>query len=256
MYAETRDSRTPDLRASGAVSLVVHGVLILLVGVAVTHSRAQFTPPTIQMLRLDVDLATPVAAENALAVPSASPVEAAVPQVAALPRPALAMQQNEERMMPSAAPQDVAPAAPDSVEPRVSPAGGVTTFVATENTAKSLFGSGAEGAPEATPAGPAGPANSGGSVGIEGPISLHSGMKPLYPLGARQRGEQGTVVLDTTVAPDGHASTVTVASSSGFAELDRAAAKAVERARFNPATENGRAVEARARITIIFRLTN
>ena len=67
MYAETRDSRTPDLRASGAVSLVVHGVLILLVGVAVTHSRAQFTPPTIQMLRLDVDLATPVAAENALA---------------------------------------------------------------------------------------------------------------------------------------------------------------------------------------------
>jgi protein TonB len=260
MYSETRDTRTPDLRASGAVSLAVHGALILLIGVAVTHSRARFRPPTLQTIRLDVDLPTPVAAASTLASPSASPVEAAVPQVAAPPRPAMLAAQNEERLALSAAPQDVAPATPDSVAPLASEAGGVTTFVATETTAKRIFGTGA--ADDALgglgfPAGhPAAAGRNGNGAGIEGPISLRRDIKPRYPLGARQRGEEGTVVLETSVAPDGRASAVAVVSSSRFAELDRAAVKAVEQAAFNPATEDGRIVEAQARITIIFRLTN
>ena len=256
MYIEPRDSRTRDLRLGGAVSLALHAALILLIGLAVTHSRARFTPPTVQVIRLDVDLPAPVAAENALATPSASPVQAAVPQVTAPPRPALTPQ-TEERLTPSAASQDVAPAAPDSIAPLVSTAGGVTTFVATESSSKSMFGSGAEGVLAAIPSGRTGPATSGGNgIGIEGPVSLRNGMKPLYPLGARQRGEEGTVVLETTVTPDGRATMVSVLSSSRFPDLDRAATRAVERAIFNPASEGGHPVEARARITIIFRLTN
>lgn len=258
MYSETRASRTPDLRASGAVSLAAHAALILLIGAAVMHSRANFTPPTLQTIRLDVDLPAPVATASTLASPSASPVGAAAPQVAAPPRPAMAAQ-NEERLALSAAPQDVAPAAPDSVAPLASEAGGVTTFVATEITGKSIFGTGATDALGGLglPAGhPTAAGRNGYGAGIEGPISLRRDMKPRYPLGARQRGEEGTVVLLTTVAPDGHASAVAVASSSRFAELDRAAVKAVEQAAFNPATEDGRTVEAQARITIIFRLTN
>jgi len=258
MYSETRDTRTPDLRASGAVSLAVHGAMILLVGVAVTHSRANFTPPVMQTIRLDVDLPAPVAAAGTIASPSASPVEAAVPQVAAPPRPTMTAQ-NEERLALSATPQDVAPAAPDSVTPLATESGGVTTFVATEITGKRIFGTGATDALDGLglPAGyPTAAGRNGNGAGIEGPISLSRDMKPHYPLGARQRGEEGTVVLETTVAPDGHASAVAVVSSSRFAELDRAAVKAVERASFHPATEDGRTIEARARITIIFRLTN
>lgn len=254
--AETKATRTPDLRFSSVVSLAMHALLLLIVGVAVTHSRAQFTPPTLQTIRLDVDLASPVSTENAQTTPSASPVNAAVPQVVAPPRPAAAMA-NEERLMPSATPQDVAPTAPDSVDVLVSPADGVATFVSTETSSKRIFGSGAEGVLHAIPSGPTGPAGSSGNgFGIEGPISLRNGMKPLYPLGARQRGEEGTVVLETTVTPDGHASAIAVISSSRFTELDRAAVKSVEHAVFNPASENGHAVAAQARITIIFRLTN
>jgi len=166
--------------------------------------------------------------------------------------------QNEERLALSAAPQeDMALASPDSVVTTSAQAGGVTTFIATETTTKSIFGSGAEGLLNALSNGhPAGTGRSDNGVGIEGPISLRRDMKPLYPLGARQRGEEGTVVLEATVASDGHASAVAVISSSRFAELDRAAMRAVERAAFNPATEDGRIVEARAHITIIFRLTN
>jgi len=256
MYMETRITRTSDLRFGSAVSLTVHITLILLIGSAVTHSRAHFTPPTLQTLRLDVDLPPSVAAENALMSPSASPVESAVPQVAAPPRPVMAAA-SEERLSPSSASLDVAPASEDSVVPRDWQAGGVTTFVATESTAKSLFGTGATGGvldalPTGARAGRSGP----GGVGIEGPISLRNGMKPLYPIGARQRGEEGTVVLETTVMPDGRASLVAVLSSSNFTDLDRAAVKAAERAVFNPATENGHTVQAQARITIIFRLTN
>jgi protein TonB len=81
-------------------------------------------------------------------------------------------------------------------------------------------------------------------------------LQPPYPLSARQRGEEGSVVLETTVTPDGTATQVSIVSSSGFADLDHAAVKALRRAGFHPATEKGRPVEARARLTITFRLTN
>lgn len=257
MTADTRASRLPDLRTGSAVSLVVHAALLLLLASAVTHTRAVFTPPTIRSIQLDVDVPAPVAAEAALVTPSASPVQAAVPQVAAPPRPALAPQ-SEERLAPTAGGQDLAPAAEDSVAPAGgAEAGGVTTFVATEATGKSLFGTGVDGLRDVLPAGlPSSAGSSGNTPGIEGPISLRRDMKPVYPRSARQRGEQGTVVLEAVVAPNGRATSVSIVTSSGFADLDRSARDAVEHAAYAPAQEDGRAVEARARITIIYKLTN
>ena len=63
-------------------------------------------------------------------------------------------------------------------------------------------------------------------------------------------------MLDATVAADGRPLRVALLASSRSAELDAAARRAVERAWFNPATEDGRPVEAHARITIVFRLTD
>jgi len=93
-------------------------------------------------------------------------------------------------------------------------------------------------------------------VGLEGPVSFRQFSKPAYPLGARQRGEEGRVVLEVQVAPDGHPARVALFNSSGFSELDRAAVRAIERALFTPATANGQPIEAQAHITILFRLTN
>ena len=100
------------------------------------------------------------------------------------------------------------------------------------------------------------PANGGG--GANGRIDAHPALnrpiKPNYPIGARRRGEEGTVILDVVVAEDGMAQTVTRVTSSGFPELDAAAERAAAKARFKPGTRDGKPVLSSARITIIFRL--
>jgi len=62
------------------------------------------------------------------------------------------------------------------------------------------------------------------------------------------------VILDATVTAEGHASNVTIVTSSGFPDLDRAAERAVLQARFKPGTRNGRPTTSAARLTLIFRL--
>lgn len=111
-------------------------------------------------------------------------------------------------------------------------------------------------APRPAAAGPAviRPAAGGSSGRIDGHPSLVRPIKPSYPIGARRRGEEGTVILDVTVAPDGSAKAVARVSSSGFPELDASAERAAMRARFKPGTRDGKAVACAARITIIFRL--
>lgn len=117
-------------------------------------------------------------------------------------------------------------------------------------------------APPATAPAPSAPqatlqpvSGGGGSVGrVDAHPSLERAIKPNYPIGARRRGEEGTVILDVTVAADGSASKVVKVSSSGFEDLDRAAERAAERARFKPGTRDGKPVESAARLTLIFRL--
>ncbi len=96
---------------------------------------------------------------------------------------------------------------------------------------------------------------SGGSFGrLDAHPAPDRPIRPNYPIGARRRGEEGTVILDVTVTADGRAGTVAQVASSGFAELDRAAERAASQARFKPGSRNGLPVESAARLTIIFRL--
>jgi protein TonB len=64
-----------------------------------------------------------------------------------------------------------------------------------------------------------------------------------YPEDARSRGIEGTVVLSVLVDETGRVRTVKVLSGPGGG-LDQAAAKAVERIRFRPATRKGQPVAA------------
>ena len=89
---------------------------------------------------------------------------------------------------------------------------------------------------------------------VDAPPSPRRNIKPDYPKGARQRGEQGDVTLEIVVSESGYVGDVRVASSSGYSELDEAAVKAVKSARFTPAKRGGRAVASTARITLTFKL--
>lgn len=98
-----------------------------------------------------------------------------------------------------------------------------------------------------------GPANSG-------PISVASlgygeASPPPYPRAELRAGIQGTVLLKVLVDVDGTPLEVVVQTSSGNRSLDRSAVQHVlKRWRFQPAMQDGRAVQAWGLVPIVFSL--
>ena len=112
-----------------------------------------------------------------------------------------------------------------------------------------------EKAPE-TPqsATPASPAAAPRQARVEAPPKPRKTIRPEYPKGARQRGEQGDVTLEIRVNAEGGVDEVFVVRSSGFPDLDEAARKAAASARFVAAKSGGRPVSSVARLNLTFRL--
>lgn len=79
---------------------------------------------------------------------------------------------------------------------------------------------------------------------------------PDYPQSARWEGEEGTVLLRVLVNVAGLPEKITIARSSGYTSLDRAAEKAVQHWRFTPGTRDGKPVAMRVEVPIHFRLTD
>ena len=94
----------------------------------------------------------------------------------------------------------------------------------------------------------------GFSKGIQGLPRMSAGVRPVYPLGARHRGEQGNVTVRVQVGADGRVKGVAIALSSDHLELDQAALKAIRRTRFIPGRQNGVTVESESLITFRFQL--
>jgi protein TonB len=88
--------------------------------------------------------------------------------------------------------------------------------------------------------------DSGPSYG--GKIEIH------YPPLAARRGYEGTTVLLVQVLADGRAGKIDVLETSGYEILDSAAVDSVRRARFNPATRDGKPIVCRVRLPITFKL--
>lgn len=89
---------------------------------------------------------------------------------------------------------------------------------------------------------------------VEAPPRPRRNIRPEYPKGSRQRGEQGDVLLEIRVDERGAVADVRIVTSSGFSELDAAAVKAARAARFTPARSGGAPVASSARITLAFKL--
>jgi protein TonB len=77
---------------------------------------------------------------------------------------------------------------------------------------------------------------------------------PPYPSLARRRGYEGTVLLEVLVTEEGRVGELSVARSSGYKMLDRAALRAVRDWRFEPGTRGGRPMAMAVRIPVRFRL--
>lgn len=94
------------------------------------------------------------------------------------------------------------------------------------------------------------------SKGIQGLPRMSAGVRPVYPLGARRRGEQGNVTVRAQVGADGRVDGTDIVQSSGHRELDQAALKAIRRARFSPGRRNGKPVTSESLIIFRFQLKN
>jgi TonB family protein len=78
-----------------------------------------------------------------------------------------------------------------------------------------------------------------------------------YPLLSVMNNEQGRVVLDFEVAPDGSVVDMKIANSSGFARLDGAALDvAKQHWRYNPVMLDGNAISCRWKIVVDWRLAS
>lgn len=77
---------------------------------------------------------------------------------------------------------------------------------------------------------------------------------PRYPREAQRSGESGTVLLRVHVGSDGEPDAVDLVQGSGSRSLDRAAADAVRRWRFEPAIRNGQPVDGTVQVPITFDL--
>ena len=89
---------------------------------------------------------------------------------------------------------------------------------------------------------------------IDAPPRPRHSIKPDYPKGARQRGEQGDVVVELSINKYGEVDAVSVVGSCGFQELDDAAVAAAKKARFTPAKSGDSAVASTARLKLTFKL--
>lgn len=99
------------------------------------------------------------------------------------------------------------------------------------------------------------PAQPPNQARIDAPPRPLKAIRPEYPKASRQRGEEGDVVLVLSINAQGHVDSASVAESSGYQELDAAAVRAANKARFSPAKRGRTAVASEARVTITFRLT-
>ena len=89
---------------------------------------------------------------------------------------------------------------------------------------------------------------------VDAPAKPKKAIRPDYPKGARQRGEEGDVVLEIVISAQGKVEGARIVASCGYPELDAAAERAVRRAQFVPAKSGDAPVSSTARIVIAFKL--
>jgi protein TonB len=90
--------------------------------------------------------------------------------------------------------------------------------------------------------------------GARGGVEIVTLPTPEYPPRSRRLGEEGLVLLEVEVLPDGRAGTVRVLQAPDYPRLVDAAIEAVRSAAFRPATADGRPVRAFVEVPIRFRL--
>lgn len=171
---------------------------------------------------------------------------------AAVPQPRAASKPLTERVAPVARPVSV----PRPVVPLLAVTNAAPEAVAVSSAVADVKAAVPAAVPDSTPAGSRiGNAEAGEeSAPARVDPAYRSLFKPVYPLSARRRGIEGTVLLRVEVLPSGEPGRVEIARSSGDESLDDSAREAARQLRFNPAQKGGKPVSGWANIPYQFKL--
>jgi periplasmic protein TonB len=240
--ARDRDIRVPSLFI--AASVILH--VMMAVAIPGARGNAELLPPPLQVT-LEKREPPPVTPPKPIPVSPVPPPERQKP-----PPPKKVVQ-----------PQPRKPAAPPPAPPPVlalpetpsAPAVSIPVPPVEEKPPATAREEKPAPAPPVASAPPAPPSSAPAKT--TAPISDAAYLQnpqPRYPISARRRGEQGTVVLNVLVTREGTAANVNVETSSGSRTLDEAALEAVRKWRFVPAKRGVQPVEAWHLVPIVFRL--
>jgi len=216
-------------------SVAVHGLVAVGIVAYMKYAPGPTTIATLDLSSVDLSFA-----EDEDETAAVSPTMPAMPEVEP-PRP------REEK--PPEAERAVDPLPPDPVAPKLAEPEPEREKMETPE----LKPEPEKPKVERPPAEPV-PAVAPKQAKIDAPPKPRKTIRPDYPKGARQRGEQGDVVLEIRVNAAGIVDRVDIVSPSGFSELDEAAVRAARAARFTPAKSGGSAVASTARLTLTFKL--
>jgi protein TonB len=235
-----------------AASCALH-VVILGLAAAVLPPWLTPLPPV-----LEAQLIEPEPVPVAPAPPAARPARPPVPAPTTLPRLLEAPKPRVEEPRAMEPPSVPAPApAMEPAPPPSAPREALPFAVASEPVATPAELPAAVGRP-ATPAGvpvpPPAVAKAPPDAGITRLAAPSGGyqVQPSYPSSARRLGIEGTTLLRVYVAADGRVSDVQVDQSAGHPDLDRAAAEAVRRWKFEPGRRGSEPVGMWVRLPVQF----
>jgi protein TonB len=250
------DSTLAQSRDSGTLSLFIAGsfILHLAAGAALPAFRA--TSSAVKPLQVTIEAREPPPVTPPVPLPlaSAPPRAAEPPRPKPVPKKKIA-QPPVEKPAPAPAPPPVLALPQTAPTPEVAvpvPAPQKETPAVAARDEKPAQ---AEPGPSAARAAPL--SEKAGSAKTTPPVSDAAYLRnpqPRYPMSARRKGEQGTVLLKVLVTREGSAASVSVDKSSGSTVLDDAALDAVRKWRFVPALRGGQPVEAWHLVPIVFRL--
>jgi protein TonB len=243
--AQSRDTRALSLFVAGSV--ILHVVL----GAALPGLRA--SPTAAPPLQVTIEERKP----SPVTPPVPLPLASAPPRATEAPKP-----KPVPKRIAQPPPDKPAPAPPRVLAlPQPTTAPEVAVPLPAPQEEKPAVAARDEKPAQAAP----GPSAPRAAPSSEGPVSAKTtppvsdaaylkNPQPRYPMSARRRGEQGTVLLKVLVTREGSAGSVSVDTSSGSTALDEAALDAVRKWRFVPAKHGAQPVEAWHLVPIVFRL--
>jgi periplasmic protein TonB len=226
--------------------------LLALYGLQVAlHQPARLIPET----TVEVTLVAPSAGPVVSAPPEASVIEPAPPAISPAPVPIPPPEPTPvtEPDLPEPTPEEPKPK-PVAVQP--VPAARPANARETTAPAVATAGAVASAEPSTTTVSNRAAASASSLPGQPAHPRYRRNPTPDYPAPARQRGQEGLVLLGVRVTAEGRAAEVTVKQSSGHPMLDAAAVKAVRRWEFEPARLGAIALESNIEVPVRFQLAN